>query len=441
MKATAFNRRALLRAAGLTLCVPAFLREAFADPEESGPRLLILMQPNGTEQLAFWPDPITGTSPILEPLFANDAIKQKTALVRGIKLMTTGPGNQHDLGFTGLWTGVNPVGRSEACFAGGPSIDQILKRELGPRRFFPTLNVGVLAAEVPAKNAHRTSFSYLDARQPIPTQTDPRQLFANLFPEPGVSDQTAALQTRMAMRKSVLDYVARDLSDLERRLGPTERKKLDAHATALREYEQRLSLASAGPGAACARPDAPDAELDPHHEDSVPLLTELMSDLVVAALSCNLTQIVTYQLGYCGVQWRCRWLGIDKDTHDEIAHHSNDANPETHEAMTKISHWYAEQVARIANGLDNAPDANDNGTVLDNSLVVWANENATGFHSLDPLPVALIGRAGGRLTKSGLIDQGEQPHYRLGTTILNLMGVQASGFGDAPDCGSLSGVS
>ncbi len=439
MKSTVFNRRALLRVAGFSLCVPAFLREAFADPEETGPRLLILMQPNGTHQPAFWPDPETGTSPILEPLFANEAIKQKTALVRGIRLLTTGPGNQHDLGFTGLWTGRNPVGRSEACFAGGPSLDQIVKRELGPRSFFPTLNVGVLAADVPAKNAHRTSFSYLDARQPIPTQTDPRQLFASLFPEPGASDQGRALQTRMAMRKSVLDYVARDLSDLEKRLGPTERKKLDAHATALREYEQRLTLASAGPGAACARPDAPAAELDPRHEDSVPVLTELMSDLVVAALSCNLTQIVTYQLGYCGVQWRCRWLGIDKDTHDEIAHHAKPEATEFHEPMIKISRWYSEQVARIVNGLEAAPDGN--GSALDNSLVVWANENATGYHSLAPLPVAMIGRAVGRLTKSGLIDEGEQPHYRLGTTVLNLMGVEAAGFGDAPDCGQLAGVS
>src|SRR5690349_21873056 len=71
MPSTVFNRRALLRAAGFTLCVPAFLREAFADPEETGPRLLILMQPNGTHQPAFWPDPATGTSPILDPLFAN----------------------------------------------------------------------------------------------------------------------------------------------------------------------------------------------------------------------------------------------------------------------------------------------------------------------------------------------------------------------------------
>jgi hypothetical protein len=437
-QSTVFNRRMLLRAAGFTLCVPAFLREAFAEPEETGPRLLILMQPNGTHQPAFWPDPATGTSPILEPLLANDVLKQKTTLVRGIKLMTTGPGNEHDRGFTGLWTGVNPVGRSEACFAGGPSIDQVLKRQLGPRSFFPTLNVGVLAADVPAKNAHRTSFSYLDARQPIPTQTDPRQLFASLFPEPGASDQNEALNTRMAMRKSVLDYVARDISDLEKRLGPTERKKLQVHATAIREYEQRLTLASTTTASACERPTAPGAALDPKDEDSVPLLTELMSDLVVAALSCNLTQIVTYQLGYCGVQWRCRWLGIDKDTHDEIAHRSGDPIPELHEAMTKISRWYAEQVARIANGLEAVPGPN--GSALDNSLLVWANENATGYHSLDPLPVALVGRAGGLLTKNGLIDEGEQPHHRLGTTVLNLMGVEAQGFGDAPDCGVLTGV-
>jgi hypothetical protein len=438
VKPKLFNRRDLLRAAGLTLCVPVFLREAFADSSELPPRLVLFMQANGTYQPAFWPDPATGNSPILEPLFTNLAIKEKTALVRGVKLLTTGPGNQHDQGFAGLWTGTNTVGRSEACFAGGPSIDQILKRELAPKTLFPTLNVGVLAADVPAKNAHRTSFSYFAPRQQIPTQTDPRLLFATLFPGEGDGDQVAALKRRMQLRKSVLDYVAADLSALEKRLGPSERKKLDAHTTALREYEQRLTAAAMGTGAECSRPETPDAGIDPNDEDSVPLLTRLMSDLVVAALACNLTRIVTYQHGFCGHQWRYRWLGIDKDGHDEIAHRSNDALPEIHEAMVQISRWTADHVSRLVNGLEAIQE--ETGTALDDSLVVWGNENATGFHSLEPLPLVFIGRAGGGLTRTGLIDEGEQSHYRVGTSVLRMMGIDAAGFGDDPDCGALAGL-
>jgi hypothetical protein len=175
-------------------------------------------------------------------------------------------------------------------------------------------------------------------------------------------------------------------------------------------------------------------------EDNVPVLTELMLDLVTVALQCNLTRIVTFQLGFCGNQWRYRWLGIDKDSHEEIAHadYWDGSNLAAGQGMTTIGRWVADNVARFTRKLDAIPESR--GTVLDNSLVIWANENGNGQHSMTDLPIVLLGRAGGRLSRSGLVDEGAQSHYQLCTSVLNLMGVTADGFGDKPNSGPLRGL-
>ena len=114
-------------------------------------------------------------------------------------------------------------------------------------------------------------------------------------------------------------------------------------------------------------------------------------------------------------------------------------NPDIVAKVLKINVWYAQQVAYLARALARLPAAE--GTVLDNSLVVWGNELATGPHTLDDIPVVLLGKAAGRLKSTGLIiDQGLQDYHRLGTSLLNVMGVPATGLGEAPDCGLLQGL-
>ena len=436
MNERSFGRRDLLRACGVTLLVPSFLRSAFAERTHGTTRLVILMQPNGTHQPAFWPDPVTHGSPILDPILSNPALAAKTLLVKGVTNTTLGLGNEHDRGYSSLWTGVAPVGTMEDSFGGGASIDQLLKRALAPRVRFPTLNAGVLAADVAPKNGHRRSFSYFGPKQQLPTLVDPLRLYAALFPEPDSGGPGPTAEQRLVMKRSVLDHAARDLDALAARLGPNERRKLDAHATALREYEARLTSVLAEGSGACRAPAAP-AALDVNQEANVPLLADLMLDLVALALGCNLTRIVTFSLGLCGSQWRYRWLGIDKDSHEELAHLDtlDGSNVPVAEAMTAINRWVAERVARFVTQLDATPD--EGGSVLDHSLVVWANEMGTGFHSLENLPIVLMGRASGRITRNLVVDRGPQSHHRLGTSVLRWMGVEASGFGDQPESGAL----
>jgi hypothetical protein len=442
-------RRHFLRAAG-GLGVPLFLRQALAASPTLPPRLCILMQANGTHQPAFWPTTALGSSPILEPILGDAALRSKTIVVKGILNNQMGFGNEHDRGWNSLWTGVAPVGTPENGFGGAASVDQMIKQALRPAVPFQSLNCGVLAADVGPKSGHRTSFSYAGPHRQIPTQIDPYRLFAALLGpvvERSTRDATEVAERarrRLRLRRSVLDVVAADLKALEGRVGGAERDKLALHTQALREYEQRLgatlgaATASDTPGACGRMPPRPG--LDPRREDDVPGLLDSMIDLVGLALACNLTRIVTFPIGHSGNNWRYRWLGIDKDGHEELAHKDTADGSDVPVArdMTAISTWGAKAVARLARLLEGTPDGA--GTALDNSLVVWANENGTGYHSLANLPVVLLGRAGGRLAARGLVYHDDQSHRRLGTTVLNFMGVEASGLGLEPRCGTLVGV-
>jgi hypothetical protein len=108
--------------------------------------------------------------------------------------------------------------------------------------------------------------------------------------------------------------------------------------------------------------------------------------------------------------------------------------------MVEVGKYHTELVTDLAARLDSFPQA-EGKTALDNSLVVWGNECATGFHGIETYPIVLLGGAAGRLKRTGyVIDEGKQPHHRLGCSLHHIMGDPVNGFGAVPDCGVLKGL-
>ena len=427
------SRRTLLSLAGASLLLPHVARADDARPM----RLVILMQANGVSQKRFWPD-ASGTSPILDPILSSPRLRARTTVVKGLFNHAGGAGNPHDQGYPGLWTGMRSVGTFFDPWGAGPSIDQQIAKRVRLDVPFPTLNCGVLASSSPLFKDHRKSFAYLAERQPIPTETDPARLFRRLF-APG--ETPAIAQRRITQQSSVLDFGAKDLARLRSNLGKDERDKLDVHASAIRDYERRMSLIASRPRAGrCAAPSPPVSGLDVHNEKNVPVLLPAMLDLVALALACDLVRVVTMPIGLAAASWRYDWLGIGVSSHDDIAHKDDGTNDVVTGQLVQIGRWHAEHVARLALALDALPSSNGR-TRLDDTLIVWSNELATGQHSLDDIPLTLVGGAAGRLKPAGgLVDAGPQTYHRLGCTMLGLMGAPSAGFGEEPACGVLQGL-
>jgi hypothetical protein len=448
----------LLRAAGATLAVPAFLKSAFAAPAASTPPpLVLLMQTNGTHQDAFWPtastwDATTGSwdSVILNKLLTNPALGPKTILIKGLnyQAIKTPDGNQHDQGFHGLYSGFDSIAGPGGSFGGGISLDQRLVREATfSAAKLKSIHCGVHAVNYAAINAGRLSFSATAPAQQVPCELDLYALYERVFGPMGGDQDAQRAQKRLAQRKSVLDAVAGDLTALERRLGPNEREKVDIHLTALRDFEARLS-AGAGTGpvlAGCASIKPPMTGVPTSgqgNEAYAETLERLFMEFIANTTACKRVGVLSFQFGRGGDHFHYDWLkipGMPSDAHDFVAHlDGGDAN--IARINIEIKKWYTDVVADLAARLAAFPQG-DGKNALDTSLVVWGNEQATGPHDQKNIPVALLGGAGGRLKRTGyLVDAGAQEHQRLGATLLNIMGVAATGFGGLPDCGLISAL-
>jgi hypothetical protein len=121
--------------------------------------------------------------------------------------------------------------------------------------------------------------------------------------------------------------------------------------------------------------------------------------------------------------------------------HDPDSNAETKEMLTRINAWYAGELAYLMDKLAQIPEGD--GTLLDNTLILWCNELSRGnAHSHPDMPFVLAGRAGLRgRTGRFLQYPGSVPHNNLLVSILQALDVPATRFGDRDHCtGPLVGL-
>jgi hypothetical protein len=119
----------------------------------------------------------------------------------------------------------------------------------------------------------------------------------------------------------------------------------------------------------------------------------------------------------------------DDDTGQEV--------PGWEQMIHEIDVWHAGEFAYLLDRLSMYTEGN--GTVLDNSAVVWMNELSHGKdHDFRDLPYVIAGSCGGYfkqgqyLRVSGPNTRGDQdaPHNKLLATIMNAVGVPTTRFGD-----------
>ncbi len=455
---TEFSRRSLMKAAGSTLAVPFFLKNAFAQTAAVNPNLVMLMQTNGQNQTGFWPASTAAwDSPILNKLLTDPVVGRKATVIKGVNLQKMGnpAGNGHDWGWHGLYSGYDNVGQS----GGGPSVDQTLIKKVAFTTPFKNIHCGVHAVDYRLINPGRISFSCESAGRLVPCELNLYSLYTKVFgaiPAAGTTGTptaaTDAAMRRLAQRRSVMDAVAVDLTTLQGRVGASERAKIDVHLTAVRDFEKRLAATVTPATGGAVRPAscstvAPSKTGVPttgqNNEANADTLNRLFMEFIANAIGCNMVGVLSFQWGRGGEHFHYKWLnipGMRADFHDEIAHKDNGSDAVAASVMVEVGKYYTELVTDLAKRLAAFPQANAK-TALDNSLVVWGNELATGPHGINGIPIVLLGGAAGKLKTTGyLVNAGTQPHHRLGCTIHNIMGDPVKGFGSSPDCGVFTGL-
>jgi hypothetical protein len=449
------HRRSLLRALGGMGLVPLLeARRASGQSAEAPRRLLVFYTPNGTIGPQWRPrggetDFTLGR--ILTPL---SPWRSKLLILGGVDmaLADAGFGSHHTRGMGGLLTGrpilmgnFRSAGPPTAGWASGISIDQHIARTVGAQSRFRSLELGVRVVDAEV----RGRLSYLGANQPLPPMESPYDGFDRLFAGAGPPAAPTAPGTLpppdpraerlRQQRKSVLDFLTHELTGVRGFVDVDDRARLDAHLESVRDIERRLATpgpTGGGPApAACQKPGVAE-RIDLAAPANLPAVGRLQMDLAASALACDLTRVITLQWTHAESNQSFPFLGITGQHH--AISHAGDGDALAQESLTKINVWFAEQLAYLLERL--AGYREGAGTLLDNTVVLWANEVGKGNnHAHRDLPFLLAGGGGGRLRTGRFVDYlaaggRGQPHNNLLVSLANVMGLPDTRFGDPAHC-------
>ena len=390
-------------------------------------RVIFVFSPNGVVPPAFWPDEEGANftlKPILKPL---EPFKGKMLTLKGVNNRVRGDGDSHMRGMSCLLTGIELFpgnimggGGAPAGWASGPSVDQVIRTHLQGNAATKTrhgsLEIGVAVGN---RADPWTRWSYAGANQPVAPISSPYELFDKLYGSMKEGENLG----------SVLDGLKDDLAKVATAVDKGDRGLLDQHTTALRELERGLQESRAQ--SALKVPHPPEAGV-PLDNDSIPQITRLQTELLISAFQNDLARVSTFQFTNSVGGARMKWIGIEEGHH--ALSHDPDLNKGSVEKLTKINTWFAEQIAFLAKRLQETPEPDGNGNMLDHTTIVWTNELGKG-NSLthEDIPWVLIG--GGLGFKAGrALKFNKTPHNRLLMAIAQGFGHPMKTFGNPSLC-------
>ncbi len=447
---TQSSRREFLAKAGISaaatnfmLGLPSLARGSESSAAAGGrrQRMVFIFSPNGVIPQHFWPETLGSDfelKRILEPLAD---LKSHVLPLHGVCNRIKGDGDGHMRGIGCLLTGIELFpgdiqGGSDtpAGWSMGISVDQFLKNKLqadaATQTRFGSLEMGVM---VPDRADTWTRWSYSGPNQPVAPIDNPYQMFDKLY------GQTKNRE----MLASVLDDLTGDFRKVETLISQEDRRMLRSHLEMVRELESELQLelsqASTQDDMGHAIPGLPPNVNE--ENDNIPLITRMQMDMLVHSFAADMARIATFQITNSVGEPKMRWLDINEGHHG--LSHEPDSNEEAYEKLIKINTWYCEQVAYLAKRLAEIPEPGGEGSMLDNTTLVWTNELGKGnSHTRDNIPFVIVG--GGLGFKTGqAIDFKKVNHNRLLMTFCAAMGHPVDSFGNPDFCGDgvLSGMS
>jgi len=418
------SRRALLRGSGVTLALPWLeamgARQARA--AEAPPRLVVLYFPNGTygddKGTALYPTGTGTTYTLAAPWAPLEPHRADLILPKNVRNNPAilSPFPNHPPAATCFLT-CTPINKSYDVLGAGPSMDVLLAQEIAGDTRFPYLTLGcggpLSITDEGYSTAYYQNLSWVSATQPATRVDHPRFLFDLLFG----SGDPALDDARRAQRRSVLDFAQGETTRLRRNLGAQDKLKLDDYLTSVRQVEQVVTRPPSA--VTCAKGVAPARSLTFEAQIQATL------DLIVLALRCDLTRVVTFMMDTARSNRTFDGLG----SHHQISHHGND--PGAIQKLLAINTFYAKQLAYLLAAMKT--DVGASGSLLDQSAVLFGSGlSDANQHRKDHLPLVVAGRARGNLHPGRVLELGpDTPLANLHLALMRSLGSQRTTFGDS----------
>ena len=386
------SRRTFLRGAGATLALPFLdaMVPALTAATPPRKRLGFVYVPNGVIVEQFVPAKEGADFEITTILKPLEAFKDQLVVISN--MVRAAPSNNHAVS-SGSWlTGTRPKRTDGPDFRIGTSIDQIVAEKIGQDATFPSIEVatedfsGLLGACDPGYScAYMNTLNWSSPTTPLPMEINPRVMFERMFGGGSTAEERFA---RMNTNRSILDFVAADLRDLQSGLGASDKVRLNGYLENVREIERRIQQAMTQTDVQADAPAQPVGVPDSYEEH-----VSLMFDLLAVAYQADLTRVFTFMMAREVSQRTYPELGLT-EPHHAISHHQG--RPEQMVKHTKLNVYHVGLFARFINRLKSTPDGE--GSLLDHSLIAYGPGMSDGNgHTGGPIPMAIIGGGAGTM--------------------------------------------
>ena len=346
------------------------------------------------------------------------------------------------------------------------SVDQAAAQVIGRESVLPSMEIGCAGQEA--------YYSFRAPDAPVPYEGNPRLVFERMFRgrKPVVPNWQKRAATAAAAHDAVqkalqagskpdcedqcvIDNVLGQATDLRKRLGRSDRGRLDEYLQSVRSVEKRialaevrhrqelLDLASPGPSQLSIPTNLPLAGI-PIWQISQPLDADpekhaeyirLMADMMILAFQTDTTRVVTLAAGTDDAKFPgVVTVGYERHCHT-LEHQGNadrpeNADPIAREACRQIHAWYTQLFAEMVRKMKSIDEGGS--SLLDNCMLLYTSYMSNGGHGLDDYPVLFAGNAQGSFkTGRHVVYEKRAPVANLYVEMLDRLGIKVDKFGDS----------
>jgi hypothetical protein len=387
----ALPRRTFLRGLSATVALPFLdaMSPALRASTRAPKRLGFAYFPNGAI-MENWIPKTDGIGFEFPPTLAPLApYRDKLVVVGNLARAGTTIGD-HAVAAAGWLTGVYAKKTEAEDVLAGPTIDQLIARQIGRETVFPSLELatedftGYIGGCTPGFSCtYMNTLCWESPTTPVPMEINPRVVFERLFGRTGSSAQR---QARQAEDRSILDSISEEASHLRSTLGPRDRGRLSDYLEDIREIEQRIARRQERTDSAEVTIDAPQGIPESFEEH-----VALMFDLQRVAYQADMARVVTFMMSREASQRTYPQIEVD-EPHHTLSHHGND--PQKKARNARINLYHMQQFAKFVEKLRTTPDGDS--SLLDHSLIFYGAGMGDGnAHATDPLPLVAVGGLAG----------------------------------------------
>lgn len=359
---------------------------------------------------------------ITPELEALKGVKDKVSVFSGFRAIGDGrPNLVHWSGHASILSGIAPATSTRFD---GPTFDTKVADAIGSSSRFKVLDLDASMSRKGVSYSSRTGGAFATP------ETTPLTLYERIFGE-GFQDPNSdnwKPDPNIMLKQSVLSSISEGRKHLMANVGKADQVKLDQYFTSLRDMENQLAVQLERPEKceSCVIPPKPKEPKRAASVDVVNSNTKQMAKLLAMALACNQTRVFNF-VHTSGTSET--YLPGDSKIYHQITHDEPTDGALGYQPITsKIAGVVMQGLGDFVNELDAIKEGP--GTLLDNTmLMAFSDTGYAKIHSIENIPMLLIGGAGGKHKAGQHVASKGEPVTRVSLTAMQLAGAPVGEFG------------